>query len=73
VPPAPIEPAFVNALREQTPDDPWSGTTSFGDVLVHWVLGASAARIRAALVEVWSLLRPRLFGRPACPPRIWAT
>jgi urease accessory protein len=41
--------------------------------LVCRTLGTSAERTRAFLQEAWRLLRPALLGRPAIPPRIWAT
>jgi len=36
-------------------------------------LGASVERAHAFLQRAWRLLRPALLGRPAEPPRIWAT
>ena len=36
-------------------------------------IGTSAERARRALVSAWHLIRPELFGKPACPPRIWTT
>lgn len=36
-------------------------------------VGASAERGAHYLREAWRLLRPPLLGRPAVPPRIWAT
>jgi len=36
-------------------------------------LGASAERGRRFLQAAWAILRPALLGRPALPPRIWAT
>jgi urease accessory protein len=73
VPPNPIDPTLVTALRAQLDDRPWSGITALPDVLLYWILGENAESIRSALVELWSRLRPRVFGRQACNPRIWAT
>ena len=42
-------------------------------VLVCRYLGPSASEAHVAFVDVWTALRPVLIGRPACPPRIWAT
>lgn len=50
-----------------------AAATLLGDLLVCRYLGPSAAAARAGFVAVWAALRPRLLGRPACPPRIWAT
>jgi urease accessory protein len=33
----------------------------------------STAAARAALAALWHVLRPRMCGRPARPPRLWAT
>jgi urease accessory protein len=44
-----------------------------GDALVARYLGRSAERARSFLHDAWRLLRPALLGRPAVPPRVWAT
>ena len=46
---------------------------SEGGALVGRYLGASTERARHYLQELWTLIRPALLGRPATPPRIWAT
>jgi urease accessory protein len=49
------------------------GLTLIEDVLIARALGRAVEPLRRVLVAVWGILRPRLLGRPACPPRIWAT
>jgi urease accessory protein len=44
-----------------------------GDALVARYLGSDAERARAFLHDAWSAIRPALLGRPAVPPRVWAT
>ncbi|MFV0436628.1 MAG: urease accessory protein UreD [Desulfopila sp.] len=44
-----------------------------GDLLVIRCLGDSTFTVREVFQAVWRLLRPHLFGRPPCPPRIWST
>jgi urease accessory protein len=42
-------------------------------LLVARSLGAGTGAVRTALGAVWSALRPRVCGRDAQPPRLWAT
>ena len=42
-------------------------------LLVARSLGASTGAVRTSLEAVWSELRPRVCGRAARPPRLWAT
>jgi urease accessory protein len=44
-----------------------------GDALVARILGRDAERARTFLHDAWRLVRPTLLGRPAVPPRVWAT
>jgi urease accessory protein len=44
-----------------------------GDALVCRYVGASAERARAFFQDAWAMLRPAVMGRPAIPPRVWAT
>ena len=44
-----------------------------GDVMIVRVLGRDAERARTFLHDAWRLVRPTLLGRPAVPPRVWAT
>lgn len=41
--------------------------------LVARYQGGSGERARSFFAALWSLVRPSLCGRAACPPRIWAT
>lgn len=50
-----------------------TSVTLVGNVLVCRYLGPSTFRARRLFAHVWSSLRPRLFGRVAVAPRIWAT
>jgi urease accessory protein len=43
------------------------------EALVCRYLGPYAEEARRCFVRAWELLRPAGLGRPACPPRIWAT
>jgi urease accessory protein len=43
------------------------------DLLVARYLGESTGEARDIFQRLWTWLRPRLLGCPACPPRIWAT
>jgi len=63
------------ALREALGDWPalrW-GLTCMNDVLLLRCLGQGAEPVKALLQRAWTQLRPLLFDRPACPPRIWRT
>lgn len=52
---------------------PGSPAPDAGGLLVcRWLAGDGEA-LGAAMVQAWFLLRPPVLGRPACPPRIWAT
>jgi urease accessory protein len=42
-------------------------------LIVARCLAHEALHARAWLIHLWRLLRPRLLGRPAVPPRIWNT
>lgn len=57
----------------QTRDGDFIATTLLDDLLVVRYLGHSTEAARKAFVAAWSLLRPALWSREACPPRIWST
>jgi urease accessory protein len=44
-----------------------------GDALVCRYVGAGAEAARTFFHSVWAAIRPVVMGRPAVPPRIWAT
>jgi urease accessory protein len=49
------------------------GATLIDDLLVARCLGPSVEPVNRVFRRLWGLIRPRLTGRDACPPRIWAT
>ena len=49
------------------------GLSLVDGVLVGRCLGHQAERVRQSFAALWQALRPRLLGRPAQAPRIWAT
>ncbi len=52
--------------------DVFAVTALSGFTVCRW-LGSSAEQARRALSAAWRILRTELFGKPACPPRIWTT
>lgn len=64
----------VEALRERLPAATAPLTRLAPRLLLARTLGATSRAVREALEAVWRELRPLVFdGRPAVPPRIWAT
>lgn len=62
------------ALRELRPGENCRyGITLLPQALVARFLGDSAEDAKAYFAGLWAMLRPVLFGRAACPPRIWRT
>lgn len=53
--------------------DALCGVTRIGDLLVARGLARHCQPLTAAMVALWSALRPSLLGRNAIPPRIWRT
>jgi urease accessory protein len=49
------------------------GVSALPGLLVARYLGHHSEAARHWLIALWQLLRPALLGRPALPPRIWAT
>ena len=49
------------------------GLTLLDDLLVIRALGNDSAEINQLFRQSWAWLRPRVFGRQACVPRIWDT
>lgn len=47
--------------------------TLLEDLLVARCLARSVEPVHRIFLPLWGILRPRLVGRDACPPRIWAT
>lgn len=70
-----VDPALRGQLVELgTPLGPtsWS-VTSLPEITVIRYRGSAPRAAFATLAAAWALLRPTLSGRPAVPPRIWAT
>lgn len=67
---------LLAACREQAPDMDapahW-GVTTLPRVFLARYLGHSTEQARQYFAALWSVLRPRLTGREARPPRIWRT
>jgi urease accessory protein len=66
----------LGALRDLLPRErrlPWLTATCLSGALVLRYLGGSLAEARALFARAWEIVRPLFLGRPAAPPRIWAT
>jgi urease accessory protein len=65
----------VRARSARAPDGDVAAVTVLGDgdAMVARYLGSDAERARAFLHDTWRIVRPALLGRPAIPPRVWAT
>jgi urease accessory protein len=63
----------ARAILETTCGDSTAACTLVDGALVCRGLGSRADRLKQVFVELWSGLRPRLVGRDAVPPRVWAT
>ena len=51
----------------------WCAFSLIDGLLVGRYLGSQAEQARLSFVPVWRALRPRMLGREAVTPRIWAT
>ena len=69
----PATEADVQAVRELELDPAQLSCTLVDAVLVCRCLCADAAEVKLHLLKVWQCLRPRIVGRAAVLPRIWAT
>jgi urease accessory protein len=67
--------ALVDEVREACPgsDTDWLSVTRLGEVLLCRYLGYSAEAAKRCFCDAWAVLRPRVLGREARPPRVWAT
>jgi urease accessory protein len=63
------------AVRERVTPDKHAlfSATVIDEVLVCRYLGDHAEAARWCFTHAWSMIRPELLGRTACPPRIWRT
>lgn len=50
-----------------------TGVTLLDDVLIARALADTTEPVQGVFCALWRVLRPRLLGREAVPPRIWAT
>ncbi len=71
----PANRAALDAIRERVHVDggPWFSASLLDDLLICRYLGTSMDSAQRQFALAWQALRPILFGRPACPPRIWRT
>lgn len=70
------DPQLVTQVREAwatLSDHALLSATQLDAVVVCRYLGDDAEQARACFVAAWTVLRPAVLGRTACPPRIWAT
>ncbi|WP_372720801.1 urease accessory protein UreD [Immundisolibacter sp.] len=70
-----VTPDRLDAVRATLAlhDTVLTGASMVDDVLALRVLGFQTETVQRALTAAWAALRPLLMGRPALPPRIWAT
>lgn len=69
----PATAADVQAVRELELDTAQLSCTVVDGVLVCRCLCTDGAEVKQHLLKVWQCLRPRIVGREAVLPRIWAT
>ncbi|WP_151703123.1 urease accessory protein UreD [Nitrincola alkalilacustris] len=50
-----------------------SAATCVDGVLVVRLLGNRTESMQRIMISIWQMIRPQVFGRPACLPRIWST
>lgn len=70
-----VEPRDLAVVRESLPEGIGfpMGLTLIDDLLVARCLAPAVEPVNRIFRSLWGILRPRLSGRDACPPRIWAT
>jgi urease accessory protein len=69
----PASVAEVQAVRDLQLDTTQLSVTLVDGVLVCRCLSGDGAELKQHLLKVWQCLRPRIVGREAVLPRIWAT
>jgi urease accessory protein len=69
----PADDALLELARTVCVEGALAACTKVDGVLVCRALGSQADTVRKHLASIWSLIRPQVAGRPAVPPRIWAT
>ena len=63
----------VRAAAGELVADEWFSASQLDGVLVCRYLGSSGERARRLFSRAWTILRPAVWDRMACPPRIWNT
>jgi urease accessory protein len=63
----------LGLVRELIAGSPNAGVSLLDELLLLRYLGDSTEQCRRLFVPVWTAIREAVIGRPACPPRIWAT
>jgi urease accessory protein len=63
----------VESIRELVADLPYAAVSLVDGVLVLRALAPQAEAVRNLFICAWQRLRPRIIGRAAVLPRIWAT
>ncbi len=63
----------VESIRELVADLPYAAVSLVDGVLVLRALAPQAEAVRNLFISAWRRLRPRIIGREAVLPRIWAT
>ena len=63
----------VESIRELVADIPFAAVSLVDGVLVMRALAPQAEAVRNLFISAWQRLRPRIIGREAVLPRIWAT
>ena len=64
------------AIREEVAarnPEGWFAATHIKGLIVSRYLGADVYEALSCFAQAWTILRPEIAGRAACPPRIWAT
>ncbi|XSG86578.1 MAG: urease accessory protein UreD [Methylohalobius sp. ZOD2] len=64
---------LVERVRGLVGDKDGFGATLVDGVLICRGWGRRMDSLWRLFMEIWSEIRPGVVGRPACPPRIWAT
>ncbi len=63
----------VESIRELVAHEPFAAVSLVDGVLVLRALAPQAEAVRNLFISAWQRLRPRIIGRDAVLPRIWAT
>jgi urease accessory protein len=69
----PANRTMLVAVRDVIEQEPGAAVTLVDEVLVCRCLASQGEEIKKIFTRVWQTARPLLLGRPAVPPRIWAT